>query len=219
MRTVLLLVALVMAGTAQAAMLCARPRSDGTFSTTVKLREACRPSEVELGIVTLQPLRLFGPTTTTSTSTSTSSTTSTTTLDQNLTYSFPSLGLMVELKRNDDGVPNYADPHDFDNVYTWTDPGDSDNTNADGTMWTDFLVKLNTPPCFAGHCDWRIPTTSELDSTNVFHGYPSPYPYPSWSSNTWSGIPTDAALEGLTDGPSPEPKVNSHVVRAVRNLP
>jgi hypothetical protein len=59
-------------------MLCARPRSDGTFSTTVKLREACKGNEVEIGIVTLQPLRLFGPddheqhfltTTTTSTST------------------------------------------------------------------------------------------------------------------------------------------------------
>jgi hypothetical protein len=73
MKTLVLLVALVATGTAQAAMLCARPRSDGTFSTTVKLREACKGNEVEIGIVSLQPLRLFGPTTT-----STSSTTSTT---------------------------------------------------------------------------------------------------------------------------------------------
>ena len=73
MKTVALLVALLATGTAQAAMVCARPRSDGTFSTTLKLREACKPNEVEIGIVTLQPLRLFGPTTT-----STSSTTSTT---------------------------------------------------------------------------------------------------------------------------------------------
>ena len=73
MRTALLLVAVMLTGTAHAAMLCARPRSDGTFSTTVKLREACKGNEVEIGIVTLQPLRLFGPTTT-----STSSTTSTT---------------------------------------------------------------------------------------------------------------------------------------------
>jgi len=69
MRTGLLLVALVVTGTAHAAILCARPRSDGTFSTTVKLREACKGNEVELGIVTLQPLRLYGPTTTSTTST------------------------------------------------------------------------------------------------------------------------------------------------------
>ena len=69
MKTLALLVALVATGTAHAALLCARPRSDGTFSTTVKLREACKGNEVELGIVTLQPLRLFGPTTTSTTST------------------------------------------------------------------------------------------------------------------------------------------------------
>ena len=71
MKTVALLVALLATGTAQAAMVCARPRSDGTFSTTLKLREACKPNEVEIGIVTLQPLRLFGPTTTSSSTTST----------------------------------------------------------------------------------------------------------------------------------------------------
>jgi len=52
---------------------------------------------------------------------------------------------------------NYADPHDVDNYYTWTDISDGDYTDPDGTAFTDFLVKLNTPPCFAGHCDWRLP--------------------------------------------------------------
>lgn len=69
MKTVALLAVVLATGTAHAAMLCARPRSDGTFSTTVKLREACKGNEVEIGIVTLQPLRLFGPTTTSSSST------------------------------------------------------------------------------------------------------------------------------------------------------
>jgi hypothetical protein len=69
MKTVALLAALLVTGTAQAAMVCARPRSDGTFSTTLKLREACKPNEVEIGIVTLQPLRLYGPTTTSSSTT------------------------------------------------------------------------------------------------------------------------------------------------------
>ena len=32
----------------------------------------------------------------------------------------------------------------------------------DGTMVTEFLATLNTPPCFAGHCDWRLPQIAEL---------------------------------------------------------
>jgi len=49
---------------------------------------------------------------------------------------------------------NFADPHDVDNTYTWS----ATSPAADGTAFTDFLVKLNTPPCFAGHCDWRLPS-------------------------------------------------------------
>lgn len=33
---------------AHAAVLCARPHADGTFNTSVKIREACRPSEAQL---------------------------------------------------------------------------------------------------------------------------------------------------------------------------
>ncbi len=62
---------------------------------------------------------------------------------------------------------NPADPHDVDNVYTWCldanvdfacDSAQSANGPKDGPLFTTFLEALNTPPCFAGHCDWRLPT-------------------------------------------------------------
>ena len=41
--------ALVISGTiAEAAVLCAKQKKDGTFSTTVKIREICKPSETQL---------------------------------------------------------------------------------------------------------------------------------------------------------------------------
>jgi hypothetical protein len=87
MKTGALFLVLFATATAHAAMLCARPRADGTFSTTVKLREACKPNEVELGFVTQEPLRLSGPPTTSSSVTSTSSTSSSIT-----TTTLPSCG-------------------------------------------------------------------------------------------------------------------------------
>jgi hypothetical protein len=48
--------------------------------------------------------------------------------------------------------------HDVSNLYTWSssDP----YTAADGTAFLIFLATLNTSPCFAGHCDWRLPTSA-----------------------------------------------------------
>lgn len=41
------------ASTANAVVLCARARGDGTFNTSVKIREACRPTETQLHPVAL----------------------------------------------------------------------------------------------------------------------------------------------------------------------
>ena len=75
--------------TAHAAVLCARLRADGTFNTGVKVREVCRPREVRLGIVDVDPLVVDqqastttttgGPGTTSPSSTSSPSSTVTTT--------------------------------------------------------------------------------------------------------------------------------------------
>jgi hypothetical protein len=59
-------------------------------------------------------------------------------------------GLMWEKKSNDGSI------HDLGNAYTWS----STSTAADGTAFTVFLAGLNTPPCFAGYCDWRLPTVA-----------------------------------------------------------
>ena len=79
-------------------------------------------------------------------------------------------GLQWEKKDNLDSVVNDADPHDADNSYSWSSSGAA----ADGTAYTDFLANVNngvstnggasTPitGCFAGHCDWRLPSIVEL---------------------------------------------------------
>lgn len=81
-----------------------------------------------------------------------------TTVTDNLT------GLQWEKKLDDGSV------HDKDNVYSWTWAGDLDDTNADGTAFDDFLWQV-AGGCFAGHCDWRLPTRAEL-MTILSESYP-----------------------------------------------
>ena len=63
-----------------------------------------------------------------------------------------SCGLIWEKKTNDSGI------HYRLNQFSWSTGDNSFN----GTAATVFLATLNTPPCFAGSCNWRLPTIEEL---------------------------------------------------------
>lgn len=65
-------------------------------------------------------------------------------------------GLQWELK-TDDGTD-----HDWDNVYTWSTTAPFDTPT--GSVFTSFLSALTNFPCFAGYCDWRLPTMDELQT-------------------------------------------------------
>jgi hypothetical protein len=143
------------------------------------------------------------------------------------------------------GGPSCADPHDVNNTYTW-----STNTslqtgpwNFDGTAATSFLVALNTPPGFAGHTDWRLPTTAggallaltglapELESistpTPICTATPCDYPLfgpigwlvPYWTSVSASNPNSAYTVRWDDSYVGGDAKANSRPVRAVRGGP
>jgi len=102
-------------------------------------------------------------------------------------------GLMWEKLARDGSI------HDADKYYLWED--------AFGK-----ITQLNTQPCFAGHCDWRLPNVNELYSLIDYASGSSPKvqaafdtdctpgcgvtgcsctaPAPYWSSTTYTDDPT-----------------------------
>lgn len=155
----LLVMLLVVGSTADAAKLCAHPKSDGSFSTAVKIRDVCKPKERRLGLESVTPLEVVDEATITTTTTTivagssttissvSSSTTTTAPLTDNGdgTISDPKTHLMWE-KLSDDGSI-----HDKDNRYTFA------------TATSEKIALLNTN-AFAGHTDWRLPERLELES-------------------------------------------------------
>jgi hypothetical protein len=82
-------------------------------------------------------------------------------------------GLMWEKKTTAvNSGENLADPHDVDNLYTWS-ADSAPPYKPTGTAFTDLLYGFNAGSspngedvngCLAGHCDWRLPSVDELET-------------------------------------------------------
>ncbi|MDX2166010.1 MAG: DUF1566 domain-containing protein [Deltaproteobacteria bacterium] len=146
-------------------------------------------------------------------------------------------GLTWQQTTNADGAANPADPRDADNVYALSASG----TAADGTAYTAFLAALNDGEstdgsaataisgCFAGHCDWRLPSIVELQAiavpaqcgvTGCFDPRFGPrlaYSF-YWSASGASGDPSRAwdMRFGGSNAIYTWPKINTNSVQAVR---
>ena len=102
-------------------------------------------------------------------------------------------GLVWELKNNSDDTPDYTNPNDFDNIYTWCTDGIG---NCDEQDTTDFIADINTTN-YGGFNDWRMPTLLELFSL-VNHNLSIPTPtidsafFPLTEGIFWSSFPSGA---------------------------
>jgi len=136
-------------------------------------------------------------------------------------------GLMWEQKDDAGGI------HDTNNVYALSATG----TAFDGNAFTTFLATLNAGTssdgttisgCFAGHCDWRLPTNAELQ-TILLEPFPCPrtpcidpifgptQSYFYWSATNLAGAPFFAWLVDFFAGDVPNGnKTGNFYVRAVR---
>jgi len=149
-------------------------------------------------------------------------------VDSGTTVTDQLTALVWEKKTNLGGGPNLADSHDADNTYSWS-AGGAGFTAADGTAFTSFLASLNSGGCFAGQCDWRLPTREEL-LTITSPGDPACTTGPCidsalgptvvdryWSATTVAPFPQGAWAVGFHNGYAfDEGKGSDFYVRAVR---
>lgn len=151
--------------------------------------------------------------------------------DLGLTVYDHETGLEWEKKDGDDGTQELKNPHDIDNLYVWGDAGDP--FAPIGEAYIDFLARLNGSvdgQCYAGRCDWRLPTMDEWYSIVVppvacigvcltFFD-PSLEPMKEdayWTAETNPEAPSEAMILLVGDGAfKSDVKKEVHFVRAVR---
>ncbi|QTA80473.1 DUF1566 [Desulfonema limicola] len=122
-------------------------------------------------------------------------------------------GLIWEVKQNKDDVPDYSNPHDADNTYTWYDSNPETNggyagKSGNGTDTEDFVNSINAEN-FGGFTDWRMPTKEELRSIVTFQNYSPAIDngyFPNirydlhWSSSTYAYNTDDAWFMDFDNG-------------------
>lgn len=124
--------------------------------------------------------------------------------------------LLWEQKTDDGGI------HDKDNRPTWSASGAA----ADGGVFTGFLATLNGA-CFAGQCDWRLPTLTELATlietpcatdacVDAIFGATPPFFDLYWSASTDVFFATQAWGVQSSAGVTGRGKQGMEFVRAVR---
>jgi hypothetical protein len=99
--------------------------------------------------------------------------------------------------------------HNWDDTYPWqgtcsnssttvcgTDAdcpsGETCNVSGGGMTIFQWVAQLNTPPCFAHHCDWRIPDVKELQSIADYETYLPPVDA-AFNNNCTLGCTVDGA--------------------------
>jgi hypothetical protein len=118
-----------------------------------------------------------------------------------------------------DDAPDYTNPRCDLNTYSWSGASFESSNIQDGTIFTQFLAQLNldvalvdthtgAPPCFANHCDWRVPKEAELATIaqqcasvcpDPAFG-PTPLDAAYFSSTTYAGAPDIANIAGYVNG-------------------